>query len=340
LNAWFIVPFLDFVRRGDFIMEHTSERTIQSVGLPFSQLMGLFIRRGSDATRDHFGVLNNGQPSVGFPLVAGLLVFAVLWIKGKKVMAKWAVPVLAILGMYMSLLVFPWDAIQSFCAARPYLHSVAAFIANIQFPMRLLMPATILLTVLFCMNAGDMGSCFKEKARRGYLVVFTVLGLICGLFLTEDILQSSPYFRIYNEEGMNYGYVSGGEYLPTGSDLGRFVFGTAMPGSSDVTIAAYEKDDLEVQMQVENKGSDSFVDVPILCYPGYEAVSSHHGTLALTQGDYGQIRVEIPAGFSGDVKVGFHTPWYWIMADLVTLITMVLLAGYHFRRKPLSGETV
>nr|MCR5033713.1 hypothetical protein [Lachnospiraceae bacterium] len=47
LNAWFIVPFLDFVRRGDFIMEHTSERTIQSVGLPFSQLMGLFIRRGS-----------------------------------------------------------------------------------------------------------------------------------------------------------------------------------------------------------------------------------------------------------------------------------------------------
>lgn len=51
------------------------------------------------------------------------------------------------------------------------------------------------------------------------------------------------------------------------------------------------------------------------------------------------IRVEIPAGYTGTVRVRFAEPWFWRAAEAVSLLTLAGVAVYCLRR-PKGSRTV
>lgn len=72
----------------------------------------------------------------------------------------------------------------------------------------------------------------------------------------------------------------------------------------------------------------------MLNYKGYKAIDLNTGQeLEIQNGNSGRIKLSIPASFSGDIFISWHSPWYWRVAEVLTLVALVGLAVYAIPRK-------
>ena len=157
-----------------------------------------------------------------------------------------------------------------------------------------------------------------------------------GMYLLDFVNRDQDYYILYNEESMGFGYVSGGEYVIQGTDVDQLTFSGPLPGDG-VEINGYEKRYLGGERTCANpEDYDSYIELPLLLYKGYRATDKETGMrLELFYGNNNRIRVRIPAGYAGSVQVRFVSPFYWRIAELITLGTVVLLVAvrWRYRRK-------
>ena len=77
------------------------------------------------------------------------------------------------------------------------------------------------------------------------------------------------------------------------------------------------------RLNVENTETDaSYLNFPLWNYHGYKAQAENE-KLEIIDGENKNVCVIIPAGYAGEVKVSFHSPWYWRVADMLSLLTAV-----------------
>ena len=335
LSAWFLVPFLDYMLTGDFVIQHVSERTIQSRGLYPAHLFFTFFGNGGTIFFDEYGMAGTDPMGVGIVLIAGLLLFCYFLFTGRmkrsaereRALGKIAA-VFGILAMIMSLNLFPWDRIQSMNQI------TATLVSSIQFPNRFLTIANICLTVV----AGVVAKNVLEYEKKEWKTCFFVgMGFCLGLgslYLTEDTMAKRGAVRVYNEQGMGTGYISGAEYLPYGADASLF-----MPHdpvcTGAVSVSDYEKKALGAEAYLENTGEkQEKAAFALLYYKGYRAYCPESGEeLTCYAGENFEVTVDIPANFAGTVEVGFESPWYWRAGECVTLIALVVMAAAGYRNK-------
>lgn len=335
LSAWFLVPFFDYMLTGDFVIQHVSERTIQSRGLYPAHLFFTFFGNGGTIFFDEYGMAGTDPMGVGIVLTAGLLLFGYFLLTGRlkrssaqeNALGK-ITAVFGILAMIMSLSLFPWDRIQSTGQI------AATLVSSIQFPNRFLTVANVCLTVV----AGVVAKNVLEHGKKEWQICFfagMVFCLILGsVYLTEDMMAKRGAVRVYNEQGMGTGYISGAEYLPYGADASLF-----MPHdpvcTGETRVSDYEKKALGAEAYLENKGeSQEKAAFALLYYKGYRAYCAESGEeLACYAGENFEVTVDIPAGFAGTVKVAFESPWYWRAGECVTLITFLAMAAITFYQR-------
>ena len=82
---------------------------------------------------------------------------------------------------------------------------------------------------------------------------------------------------------------------------------------------------------------DAYIELPLLNYKGYSAVSGKE-KLLLSSGDNFRVRVALPEEFEGEIKVFYQEPWYWRLAEIISLITMILFIGYVYKEHR-NGES-
>ncbi len=329
LNFWYIVPFLDYYLTQDIRIRHASGRTIQDRGLYLSQML---VNIWSDEKIQSFeerGFQNVVALSPGYVGLLALVVFGGVWIwwkiAGRDMSTTvWRAAeisfVFALIMLCMTLQNFPWNSIQKW-GELP-----AVLISSLQFPYRFLGWAMVFLTMLF-------GCClwiFRKK-RVTYLIgaVLALFSMCTAAYGVRQFTCKEDYqLRIYNEGGMGYGYISGAEYLIYGVDEGKLSFAGAVPGEH-VRITEYAKQYLTVKLVCENIGSEeSYIDFPLLYYKGYQAKTDTGEKLQVCYGDNYLVRVILPSGYSGGVKVCFVSPFYWRISELVTLLTIGVLCLY------------
>lgn len=334
VSLWFLVPFLDFYLTQNVHIKNLSARTIQSKGMTLAHLAFHFWKNGSYTPNGETGVFDTHPVGVGFVLVLGLGVFAALGFCGAFRGVRGAVKQLGVMSfalgvllLYMSTNDFPWDVVRS-------MNSVtAALVSSLEFPHRVLGWGSLFLVTVcgFCLWY------FMHHNRRHYLaaVTVTVACLITsGLYLIDFVTEGWNRVVVYNEEGMGFGFISDGEYLIEGTDAGRLTFTGALAGEG-VAIEDYKKQYLKVSMRCENsKGADSFVELPLLFYRGYNAVDLNTGDrLGVCAGENNVVRVLVPAGFSGNVEVKFVSPIYWRISEIVSAALVIMfLIGKTIRR--------
>lgn len=242
--------------------------------------------------------------------------------------------------MLMSLVIFPWDKIQAINGF------TASMVSSIQFPNRLLGWGTALLTAVFgcCIwyfkNSGgkideNEVSASEDKSPKAETgnKNFYYAGVICmllaiaasSMYYIDYTSRDSVQLKLYNGEGMGFGYISGAEYLIEGTDEEELFYKPPVAGR-DVVIGSYTKKYLHVKMECSNTGSlDSYVELPILYYTGYQAVESKTGQkLKVVSGENNVVRVLLPPGFSGSVEVQFVSPIHWRISEI---ISWVFIAG-------------
>jgi len=321
INLWFFIPFLDymFTQQLNITGEHVYTRTIQGHGSLLPQLLGVFaLSGGSD--KDVSGGMTGEIPfTIGAALLVVLLYFLYLWIRGDvKTKQLKALGILSIVTLYMATAIFPWDAIQKLGGFG------AKLISALQYPTRMLEMAALLLTILGC-------GCFligrKLKGRTDFYVyvgsVLVTTLLVTGMFYST-LLSASNFYKLYDEHAMGNAYLSGKEYLPVGTNEDLLLAGRVIT-SDGITAQNFAKDALHIKIDCTNEtSSEGYVELPLLYYKGYDIINSPAGTEAkLTQGDNNVVRILLPVGFDGILEVDFVSPWYWRVAEVISVLTFI-----------------
>lgn len=332
ISLWFLVPFLDYMITGDFVIHHVSARTIQFRGVYLGHLLFTFFRRGSNVFYPETGMIETEPAGVGITLMASLVFFlALIWLmpgekrKEKYVRMGLIASLTAVCAMVFSMHTFPWDALQRMNRV------FASLISSLQFPDRFLIVATIALVVV----AGAAGKLIWQKGQLWkicFVGASVLLMSVSSIYLINDILYKSQFFRLYNEESMTYGYISGAEYLPTGTDTEQLIY-KGPSGSERVSIERWEKKYLHVTLYCQNNGGEEeYVEMPMIYYKGYQAYGENSG-FTVCKGANNSVRVMLPAGYIGKVEVNFYSPWYWRMAELFSIVAFCGCIGVEIYRK-------
>lgn len=340
LSAWFMIPFLDYMLTGDFVIHHVSGRTIQSRGLFVAHLFFTFFLDGGNVFYDGAGMAGSAATGVGISLVAALVILAVLLFTGRiKTLRKEEQKLgviaggLSSLAMVMSLNLFPWDQIQA-------LNGVAAtLVSSLQTPARWLIIPSLGLTAVAGVVMKYMMFCSRAEAAKIYAAGMLFLLAISSVYLQEGVLNTLAPTRIYNSEGMGTGYISGAEYLPYGAVADQFMYHDPYI-MEELQVADYEKLSLGADVYMTNLGDRTGrVTFPLLYYKGYRAYGKAGERLNCFAGDNFQVTVEVPAGYEGEIRVRFVSPWYWRAGEGITCAAVLgLLFLYLKDRKRIGGK--
>ncbi len=335
LSLWYLVPFLDYYMTQNMHIRHVAGRTIQERGLYPAQLLLNSWSEDLEAWLVEKGLEHVEAGCVGTLFLVAVIVFVILWLCGclrnlPKALHRTGrlSVILACILMLMSMRIFPWNEIQASSDI------AASLVSSLQFPNRFLGWATVFLCMVF-------GVCIytfcNQKSRITYTIgtILTVLSVTTGsVYLIHQALQNQDSFMLHNEESMGYGYISGAEYLVEGTDQSLLTFAGPVPGES-VRADNYVKNGLKASLYCINEGAEeSYVDVPILLYKGYHAYGADGGELPVQDGNNHLVRVTLPGNYEGAVAIQFESPWYWRLAELITVITVVAVVAdvLRFRR--------
>ncbi len=329
LSAWFLVPFLDYMLTGDFVIHHVSARTIQERGLYPAHILFTYFSNGGTVLFKESGMYHSDAMGPGIVLIVALAFVAYLLFTGKlkgqdKKLGK-IVASFAVLAMLLSLNVFPWDRIQA-------LNRICAtLVSSIQFPNRFLTIANVCLTVV----AGIAAKYFMENETKERVACFygaMVLCLVIGnIYFLERMIDYVTGVQVYNEQGMGTGYISGAEYLPYGTNA-ALLLPHDPKCSEEISVSRYKKKSLGAQAYFVNSGSfEGKAAFALLYYKGYRAYDMSDGTeLNCYPGENGEVTVDIPAGYEGMAEVRFVSPRYWRAGEMLTLLSAVALAASVF----------
>jgi len=329
-----LVPFLDYYLTQDLHIKHVSGRTIQERGIYIAQLFFHYWKVGDNALTGDEGMRHSHAMGIGFLLGCCVLTFGALWFFGvfhekkdkRYVLGKYAT-ILGGMLMIMSLKFFPWDRIQNVN------NITASLVSSIQFPNRFLGWGTVFAVTVFGVLIYHFKWYDKLCYYLGVIAVFISV-TTCSMYVMEYINTGLDQMRIYNEEGMGFGYISGEEYKIEGTKPEKLLYSGPRAGEG-VTVLQYSKNYLDVKMTVDNEVSkDSYVDLPLINYKGYQVVDVSTGNvLPISMGDNGVVRVEIPGSYVGEIEVTFTGMWYWRVAEVISYITWGLLGFYFVNNK-------
>ncbi len=334
VNAWFLVPFVDFMMTQDIrVFAVESKDLIQKTGLFLPQLFSLFSDYSTESIDAGNGLTGEMTYSMGLALGLGiLLLVAMLGDKKEesKLMRRRGLCflILSLIVLWMVTVYFPWDRISTSIAP------AAPFVSSIQFVWRFVGIASVL--AAFTTGFG----LFLLKKQEGKTVFWVAASALIVLSVVSamDFVQDNAFGRgemsfhenTFEKENNSY-YAMNGEYAlcKIQYDVVTQIF---EPRSYDgVQITGYEKAGTNTVFSVDNDTSDGYVLLPILNYKGY-SVSSEDGVITnanLQEGESAVVRVNIPGNYSGTIWVSYKGMWYWRIAELVSLITVLYLIWYY-----------
>lgn len=344
LNLWFLFPFLDYMANGTYMINRNSGYgfyEIEGNGAMISQLLlgGYTVFGDSQGAAE--GSRNEMPLTVGIALMA-VLVGWILFCAGKEGREKeekkkdWLAVFLCVLSLFMTTCHFPYSGLAVLVPL------CKLPIGSIQFPWRFLSVAALFLVWLFCLILKK--NWIPENNRRIFAGMLVFFSLYQGMVYMGACLKEAIPYRVYqagnmstmemiDSSGEKHESVMGGEYLPiernTRPDRSVYVRAYIDELSVDgtgVTVESWTRDRAAVQIILQNKSKNvEQVEVPLIFYKGYQAVTDSGEKLEILPGASYRILVSVPAGFSGQIRVEFKEPGCWRVCEAISLLTFVFL---------------
>lgn len=333
LNLGFLVPFLDYYNTGLHITsEEWSGSTIgffQENGLFPTQLFTLFGHATGSAWQIQAGVSNEVTITMGIFFLLGLLLFFYLLLchTGECRTFPNFIPAclctaLGCLLLYMSTCYFPWDAIASLD------DSVKNLIYSLEFPWRLLAPATALLAFSCCFSVSALHHIYgRATAYPILLSMLTLLAVNCGWFLYDFTFSVEPYrvYATYELDSMN---MYSNDYLPEGTNPEN-IKDNLIIQEGIAALERYEKQGTKILCGVTAEDSGGSIDFPLNYYKYYVCRDDATGEeLEVSPGYNSMLRVTFPPGYSGSITVEFREPLHWRISEFLSLLTFLGLGCY------------
>lgn len=327
LNIGFLLPFLDFYGSELYI---TSDQWVGSTvglfqenGIFPIQLFSLFQHSNGGAWNTQAGIASEISIGVGILFLLGILLFVYLVLfhfRQCKTAGNFQPAVLSLslgcLLMFMSTCLFPWNAMAAWG------DTAKTIIYNFEFPWRFLTFATLFLTFTTCFAISTMFKAFKHETSSFVLVAMLVLFAVnCGWYFYNFSYSNTPY-RVYSASDLDSMSMYSCDYLPVEVDPALITANRIIPNNMDVPDA-YQKDGTRIICHAVTD-TEAYTDFPINYYKYYVCTDLSTGeSLPVSSGYNGMLRVTFPAKYDGTIQIAFKEPWFWRMAEGISLIAFI-----------------
>lgn len=329
LNLWFLIPLLDYMVSGRYIVntsgtqlpEHSLERKGSFVAQFFMTVNSAL--RGS--TKNETGVAGATPLTIGCAGIVVIIGWFLLCMGTKnrqgreeKREGNFAF-FLCILSLFMTTYFFPYTWLTNLL---PILKMPAG---SLQFPWRFFVIAGVLCCYLLCimMQKGWL----DQQKKKVFAGIVLFLALWQSLSYMSGCLYEGEVYRIYQAGGLSSFDVVSGEYIPVdangNSDLNQYIDEISFDTEA-VSVTDWHREKGAVMVTAANLTEQtSQIEVPLIFYKGYRAVTDDGEQLEIQPGVSSRISVLLPAGFSGNFCVKFWEPWYWRLCEVVSLLTFM-----------------
>lgn len=342
LNAWFLVPFLNLVRdpyQVSTLPQFNSP--IQSSGAFWSQMFDLVIHGLANDKNAADGTFEEIGQSVGMGLGAVLLLMVAICLIYREKLRddpdsrryRRAGITAAGFGVLSLILVsnsFPYDALYHQSTM------MATLLGHLQFPWRFLSMATLFLSitgVFVFLIVGKLKGSTAQMTVSAFLALLVLVSM--GTFYyqvtqSETVLRRQQEFDSYHTQEMTF-Y----EYLINGTDTKQLDHQVHV-SSQDVQTTDYQRQYTTVSLNVSNAGQqEGYVEVPLFFYPCYKAVGIEEAgaaktELALSYGTNNVIRITVPSGFHGEIRLQVQERKLWRMSEAISWISVLVILGWYF----------
>lgn len=337
LSLDFLVPFLDYYTL-DFRVNSESwgVNYIQDMGMFINQIFAFVLNPQGESYSPIKGIADEMTIGIGIvPLVGAIFYLYVLLSSDKiKINEKYAKLgnysfIMFILAVVFSTCYFPWDELAQMNALFEKL------ICIIQFPWRFLIIAVLFSTVFICIALKELKNNLPtEQKYIPVAIMCIIIGLTAGVYCNSYMLDEErgvPFFA-YDTNDLKFYTIYSGEYLPEGTEFDLLIK-DKVTVSENVTYSNYVKDGSNINCYVSTR-EEGYIEFPLLHYKGYIAIDSATGVRQeVVSGFNNSVRVNLPTNYEGEIKVSFEEPFYWRIAEIVTLISWIIVMGYLLIRK-------
>lgn len=348
LSAWFLIPFLDYMLLGRFNINsiRNNDIMIQRQGTFLSQVFAIFDNAVGQSLDSGAGTAEDFTQGVGLSLMLSVIILMLLCIRGylkqeerRNRQITITAAGLGALMVVMSTLYFPWDRLCRISRIFRYI------IVKIQFPWRFTGVAVGLLVVVWC---AVLNYTEREYDRRKKVITIClavgILLLSVGHFVI-DLNQRAERIQVRSVEEMDTFVASGEEYLPVDTVLDKLKTQELYKDDS-VEISDVVYRGTSITMHVKNTSTQQVgLELPRLYYAGYQALEvtdeGQHFPIEVTDGTNHVIRLMIPEQTEGNITLSFREPWYWRLAEIITLLSAGIVILYTYKiwtREKLKNE--
>lgn len=348
LSAWFLIPFLDYMLFGRFNINSISNNDImiQRQGTFLSQVFAIFDNAVGQSLDSGAGTAGDFTQGVGLSLMLSVIILMLLCIRGylkqeerRNRQITITAAGLGVLMVVMSTLYFPWDRLCRISRIFRYI------IVKIQFPWRFTGVAVGLLVVVWCAVLN-----YTEREYDGRKKVITICFAVGILLLSVghfviDLNQRAERIQVRSVEEMDTFVASGEEYLPVDTVLDKLKTQKLYKDDS-VEISDVVYRGTSITMHVKNISmQQAGLELPRLYYAGYQALEvtdeGQHFQIEVTDGTNHVIKLMIPEQTEGNITLSFREPWYWRLAEIITLLSAGIVILYTYKiwtREKLKNE--
>ncbi len=231
------------------------------------------------------------------------------------------------LGLYVSSIYMPYDMIER---KLPGIYRVLQYL---QFPARILTIVAIMVPLLILYSLGEM----LKHANKQIALLFALIVVGISLFQGQDFIGkfcATADMVSYDSRPEEISIPDNNwEYMPGTAEKDHLNYSVVTTEGTEAAII--QQDGLNWQLSVEtNKNPDQWIDLPVLCYPGYIAWTERGDFVELTDNGKGQIRLLLSNVDYGKhiISVSFRQPFLWRISQVVSLMTLLALLYHSFRK--------
>ena len=320
INLGFLVPFLDYSRQ-ELAVFFDKDDCIQGFGLSLYELFSIGTVGSGNAKMSTTGLVKRIPVSLGLGIII-IIVFVLIvlartaWDEYERKRMLFVLGI-AGLGLFMSTYYFPWNRLANI----PYIQNM---VSSIQVPWRFIsitMPILVYAACLLFMKIKESVS--REKVKH-ILVGICLITALQGMYCTDLSLRAEKNYVIYDGHNIlrEVDSMMMGEYLFAQTDKEMTLTDQDISGQN-VSVSNTQRNGNKVIVSCEAK-QDAYIEVPLFAYDYYKCIDMEtKETFVIKHGENHKIHIDLPSGYRGDLMVYFAEPWFWRMAETISLLAFV-----------------
>lgn len=315
LTAFFVVPFLDYILNVDVSVKYVSQ-TIQEYGAYILQLFSFFQTPSGWVGST---VSDRLSSTPGAVLILSLCLAYFLMVMGRANRTIIKLSLYSSIILWMSTDLFPWNRLAR-------IPKVGDALTAIQFPLRYLGPSCIVLTTLLGFLMVYLSSLHNSDVINH--IYYATVAITCislavffGQYL-DGMQEVNPIDRVELDTNSAY---QNGEYLRVDSSGDPITYVQSDVDASGVEVSVIERKGTNMIISANSRDGGT-VSFPLTNYKGYSIRDEYGERHNVFDDKNCKVACDVPSGYNGNLTVSFEEPWYWRLAEIISLASFVALA--------------